>query len=322
MASCSHPDDRASVLFPARDYITGDRFEVARCGACGLARTVPSPDATRLASYYPTSYYGAPAARRFPALAERLQRRLYAGRARAVERLAGGKGRVLDVGCGRGFLLEAFRGRGWEVHGTELDERSAAHAREVLGVPVHVGPPGSEPWPDGHFDAVVLWHVLEHLPDPAAALARVHRLLSATGVLMVGVPDFGSPEARLARDGWFHLDVPRHLVHPSASWLAATLEEAGFDVRRRSWFAPEYDCFSLVQSAENRLGLPPNLLYDLLRGGSAKVLGARGGGAAARAAALLLAAPLGMAALPASALLSALRRGSSVTFLAARRPSR
>ncbi len=320
MAPCSHPDDRASVLFPARDYITGERFEVASCGACGLARTVPCPDESRLADYYPQSYYGALAARRFPAGVEWLQRRLYGARARAVEQVAGGAGRVLDVGCGRGFLLDAFRRRGWEVQGTELDERSAAHAREALGVPVHVGPPGSEPWPDAHFDAVVLWHVLEHLSDPAAALARARRLLRSGGVLMVGVPDFGSPEARLARQGWFHLDVPRHVCHPSAGWLAAALDEAGFEVRRSSWFAPEYDCFSLVQSAENRLGLPHNLLYDVLRGKSAKLLGAGTGRSIAAALALLLAAPLGTVALPASALLGATRRGSSVTFLAVRRP--
>lgn len=314
MAHCSHPEDRAAVLFPARDYVTGDGFQVARCGACGLARTVPQP--AHVEAYYPASYYGVPADRRFPALVEGLQRRLYDARARAVERLAGGPGRVLDVGCGRGHLLDAFRRRGWDVQGVELDERSAAHARDVLGIPVHVGPPGSEVWPEGYFDAVVLWHVLEHLPDPEATLARVRRLLSPRGVLLVGVPDFGSPEARLARGGWFHLDVPRHLVHVSARWLATELEEAGFDVRERSSLTPEYDCFSFVQSVENWLGLPQNLLYDLLRGRSAKLLGARPGRKASAALALLLAAPLGVIGLPLTALLGAVGRGSSVTFLA------
>lgn len=319
MAPCDHPPGRSEPLFPARDYITGDRFEVSRCGACGLARTVPAPDPAALARYYPASYYGAPGARRFPAPMERLQRALYGRRARAVESLAGGPGRVLDVGCGRGHLLDAFRRRGWEVQGTELDERSAAHAREVLGVPVHVGAPGSEPWPDGHFDAVVLWHVLEHLPDPAAALARAARLLSPRGVLMVGVPDFGSPEARLSRDGWFHLDVPRHVAHLSTRWLVTAVEDAGLEVRRRSGFAPEYDVFSAVQSAENRLGLPHNLLYDVLRGRSAKILGARVGGRLAAAAAVLLAAPLGVLALPLVGILGAARRGACVTVLARRR---
>lgn len=321
MAPCAHPPGRSEPVFQARDYVSGDRFEVSRCGVCGLARTVPAPDAAGLARYYPASYYGAPGARRFPAPVERLQRALYGRRARAVESLAGGPGRVLDVGCGRGYLLDAFRRRGWDVQGTELDERSAAHAREVLGLPVHVGAPGSEPWPDGHFDAVVLWHVLEHLPDPATALARAARLLSPRGVLMVGVPDFGSPEARLSRDGWFHLDVPRHLAHVSARWLVAAVEDAGLEVRRRSGFAPEYDVFSAVQSAENRLGLPHNLLYDLLRGRSAKILGARAGGRPSAVAALLLAAPLGILALPLVGLLGAAHRGACVTVLATRRRS-
>lgn len=316
MTPCNHPEDRATRLFAARDYVTGEQFEVSRCGACGLARTSPPP--AQLAAYYPTEYYGTPGARRFPAPVELLQRWLYAGRARAVERIAGAPGRVLDVGCGRGFLLDAFRRRGWQVHGTELDERSAAHARDVLRIPVHVGPPASEPWPDGHFDAVVLWHVLEHLPDPAALLVRARRLLSTRGVLVIGVPDFGSPEARLTRDRWFHLDVPRHLTHLDAAWLGSALEETGFEVRRRSWFAPEFDCFSLVQSMENRLGLPHNLLYDLLRGKTAK-LRVGTAGPLKSAAALLLAAPLGLVGLPATVLLSGVRKGSSVTFFAVKR---
>jgi SAM-dependent methyltransferase len=226
---------------------------------------------------------------------------------------------VLDVGCGRGFLLDAFRRRGWEVQGTELDERSAAHARDVLRIPVEIGPVERWPWPDGSFDAVTIWHVLEHLADPVAMLERLRSLLRPGGVLMVGVPDFGSPEARLAREGWFHLDVPRHLAHISGAWLEEAVHAAGFDVRRRSSFAPEYDAFSFVQSLENRLGLGQNLLYDVLRGRSAKLLEARRAGRARMAAALVLAIPLGVVSLPATALLGAAGRGSSVTVWATRR---
>jgi SAM-dependent methyltransferase len=247
-----------------------------------------------------------------------LQRALYGGRARAAERLAGRPGRVLDVGCGRGFLLDAFRRRGWDPQGTELDERSAAHAREILGLPVLTGVFDAWPWPDGHFDAVTLWHVLEHLDEPALALERARRVLRPGGVLMVGVPNFASPEARLARDGWFHLDVPRHVVHLTPEWLGAALDESGFEVRRRSFFAPEYDAFSLVQSAENRLGLRHNLLYDVLRGRSAKVLG-EGAGRLRTLSALALAAPLGLLALPATVLLGLAGAGSSVTLYAVRR---
>jgi SAM-dependent methyltransferase len=318
--ACTHPDANASRLFPARDYVTGEAFEVWRCEACGLSRTVPQPDAARSAAYYPAAYYGAASARRFPSIVEALQRRLCARRARSVERLVGGPGRVLDIGCGRGFLLDAFRRRGWDVHGTELDERSSAHAREVLGIDVRLGPDAASSWPDGHFDAVTLWHVIEHLPEPVQALATARRLLRPGGVLLVGAPNFGSPEARLARDGWFHLDVPRHLTHPTAGWLRGALEDAGFSFHEASYFSPEYDAFSFVQSAENRLGLRYNALYDVLRGSSAKVLAGGGAGALQTAAAVALAVPLGVAALVATTALGATGHGSSVTMLAVRRP--
>lgn len=313
---CPHPGDRVTTLLRARDYVSGEPFEVAECASCGIAVTLPRPGDAEIAGYYPPEYYGKPGARRFPAAVEALQRALFAGRARAVERLAGGRGRVLDVGCGPGLLLQAFRRRGWTVAGTELTESSAAHARAVLGIPVHVGPVESWPWPERHFDAVTLWHVLEHWPDPRVVLRAARRLLRPGGVLAVGVPNFGSVEARAARAAWFHLDVPRHLAHFTPASLGCALAGTGLDVRRTSFFAPEFDAFSFVQSAENVLGLRPNLLYGLLRTPSARLV--RAASRREAAAALALALPLGLVALPATLLLSLAGWGSSMTCYAVR----
>lgn len=290
--------------------MTGHDFAVGECPQCRLSVTIPQPDEAAIAAYYPAAYHGEAGTRRFPAAVEAFQRVLYGRRARAVERSCGRPGRVLDVGCGRGHLLEAFRRRGWDVQGTELTESSAAHARDVLGIPVHVGPVGSWPWPDGHFDAVTLWHVLEHWPDPRVVLRAAHDLLRPGGVAWVGVPNFGSAEARATGASWFHLDVPRHMVHFTPRSLRSALEDAGLDVGRMTFGAPEYDAFSFVQSAENALGLRHNLLYDVLRARSARL------GSAPRPfeafAALALAVPLGLLALPATALLALARQGSSM----------
>src|ERR1019366_7639872 len=115
------------------------------------------------------------------------------------------------------------------------------------------------------YDAVILWHVAEHLHEPGATVRAIARLLRPGGVLLIAVPNFGSPEAVLGRAGWFHLDVPRHLVHFTPSTLTAILEAAGFQPVKVTHLVPEYDLFSFVQTAENRLGLPANLLYDVLR---------------------------------------------------------
>ncbi|HEU0010786.1 MAG TPA: class I SAM-dependent methyltransferase [Verrucomicrobiae bacterium] len=317
MSGCAHPEAERESLFTARDYITGDGFEVCRCGGCGFVVTLPAPVEGAIAKYYPTGYYGSASGRRFPAAVERLQSALYGRRARAVEReLRRCPGRVLDVGCGRGLLLRAFRERRWKVDGTELSESAAAFARDALKIPVTVAPAASLPWPDRTFDAVSMWHVLEHVPDPRAALREAARVLQPDGVLFAGAPNFGSPEARWARDKWFHLDVPRHLTHLTQASLSSALTSAGFEVRRVSFFAPEYDCFSFVQSALNRIGLRHNLLYNLLRGRGAKVLQEREAGVGQIALTLLLAAPLSLLSLPMTLLAGACARGATMAVVA------
>jgi SAM-dependent methyltransferase len=251
---------------------------------------------------------------------EWLQGMLWRRRAARVEVLAGGRGRVLDLGCGPGWVLGRFRDRGWEVQGTEVSEAAARHAREVLRLPVAVAPETALPWPDRYFDAVILWHVLEHLAEPEATLREAARVLRPGGVLLVGVPNFGSPEARLAADQWFHLDVPRHRVHFTRPVLRRALASAGLVVRRVSFFAPEYDVFSFVQSALNRLGFRPNLLYNRLRGAQARVLAEEAGKGrrAQEILSLVLAIPLGVLSVVWTALAGLTGQGATLTLWAVR----
>ena len=272
MTPCDHARESNRFLYSARDYVSGDDFTIQQCGSCGLAMTKPIPLSDAMGRYYPEEYYGNPAQRRFPGLVEIIQGRLYFYRAWRIGRtVKSSSRRVLDIGCGKGFLLEAFRHQGWTVQGVELSDHSARHAREILGMDVYVGALPDRAMADKRFDAAVLWHVLEHVPDPARLLGEVYDLLNLGGLFLVSVPDFGCPEARLTRSGWFHLDVPRHLVHFTHGTLSTLLKETGFEIVERWRFAPEFDCFSFVQSALNWIGLPPNHLYRLLRGQGAKL---------------------------------------------------
>lgn len=111
-------------------------------------------------------------------------------------------GRLLDVGCGPGLLLDEARRRGYEPLGLELSATAAEHARRVLGLEVLEVPLEAFSDPDG-FDVVVLADVLEHLDDPCTALDRCARLLRPGGVLCVATPDPASLVARLAGSRWW-----------------------------------------------------------------------------------------------------------------------
>jgi SAM-dependent methyltransferase len=316
--ACGHAPSELVRLFNADDPATGDRFTVARCAQCALVQTVPAPSATELDRYYPRGYHST--TRRYRGGMDRILSLVHGSRIRAIERLLGGAGSVLDIGCGPGVLLHQMRTRGWTVRGTERSPGAARQARDVFHLDVRAQDVDDLVAEGATFDAVVLWHVAEHLHTPAAAVRHIARLLRPGGVLLIAVPNFASPEARVGRAGWFHLDVPRHLVHFTPSTLDAVLADAGFHPAKVTHLVPEYDLFSFVQTVENRLGLPPNLLYDVLRRSEAR-LRQRRSGAVAAGIAVGLAVPLSIAAAVVAPLMAAVGRSATIAVYAVRSPA-
>jgi SAM-dependent methyltransferase len=184
-------------------------------------------------------------------------------------------GSVLDVGCGRGIMLEHLRSLGYEAHGVELNETAAWHARHRLGLDVRTGGFQIRPDESELFQAIVFWHTLEHFPDPAETLAQARRLLRPGGFLALALPNFESLQARLFGRHWFHLDVPRHYYHFGPRSLQVLLARHSLQIVRSDHFCLEQNPFGWLQSFYNALGFPENLLYDLLKAPSAKVGTAR-----------------------------------------------
>lgn len=282
--------------------------------------TAPQPSESEIPHYYPTSYYGR--GRRFARVVEWLLDRLYSFRVAYTERKRE-PGKVLDVGCGRGLLLNKLREHGWETFGTELSEEAADYARNALHLPVTTQELEDANFGDAEFDLVVLWHVLEHVRAPRAMLQEVSRILKPGGLLLIAVPNFGSWEARMSDKGWFHLDVPRHLTHFTPATLEGALGEAGLRISSKNFFSTEYDFFSFVQSVQNRLGFRHNLLYNILRTRSAKVLRAEGKtphtSLAEVALVLLTALPLAVLSLLYAPLAALLGRGATIAAYAVKR---
>lgn len=152
-------------------------------------------------------------------------------RARAIEWRAR-KGRVLDVGCGRGALLVELQRRGWEVLGMDWNADNAAAVTRNLGVSVVGGPRVLSCLPSASQDVVSLFHVLEHEDDPGALLAEVQRLIKPGGRLLVAVPNADSTARRLFGKCWAGYDFPRHRQVFTQRSLREALGRAGFQIDR------------------------------------------------------------------------------------------
>lgn len=142
-----------------------------------------------------------------------------------------GARRLLDVGAATGLFVERARTRGWEATGIEPSEWASAYARDTLGQPVMTGTLATLGVPEGTLDAVTMWEVIEHLPDPAAELARIRRVLRPGGFLALTTPDARSLVTRALGKRWPGWSkVPEHLFFFDRATLVRLLQQSGFRV--------------------------------------------------------------------------------------------
>lgn len=258
--------DKTGKLFDLDKRVYGDRFSIVKCEVCGIAWTDPIPDEREISKFYPEEYHGKMGRHRFMPVMEFLVWLSRRKRAKEVSSLNSDlAGKILDIGCGRGWMISILKSMGWEVYGTELSVESSSFARESLNLNVLTKKVADCNFQSGYFDVVTLWHVLEHLPDPISGLREINRVLKDNGALVVEVPDFGGFQARLFGNKWFHLDSPRHLFHFTDKTLKRCLEDTGFKVIKRRNLSWEYDLFGFVQSILNLLCFKFDYLYNFLR---------------------------------------------------------
>lgn len=138
-------------------------------------------------------------------------------------------GRLLDVGCGPGFLLTAARARGWEVVGLDLNPWAAEYGRTELELDIRTGELGAAGFGPEEFDAVTMMDLIEHVPDPEGLVAMAAGLVRPEGALAVLTPDAGSPTSRMLGRRWPEVRRPgEHTVLFSVGGLEHLLTRHGF----------------------------------------------------------------------------------------------
>ncbi|GFE60326.1 class I SAM-dependent methyltransferase [Geobacter sp. AOG2] len=136
-------------------------------------------------------------------------------------------GAFLDVGCSVGVLLDVARQNGFEVKGVEFSTWASEFARQK-GFDVVTGGLIEAAYPEKSFDVIVMNHVLEHIPDPVEIMMELGRILKDDGLLVIGVPNFGSYMAKLMKGKWFSLMPDQHIWQFTRESLGKLLQKGGF----------------------------------------------------------------------------------------------
>ena len=233
-------------------------FTLLRCDACGTAVTEGAPppqDLYERGMYVP--------AKRLTSLIDRLQRTVMRQPARMLRRAGLPSGRrVLDVGAGRGRLVAALQEAGYDASGIEPSRLSASIAI-ADGLPITRTT--IEQHTDEGLEAAALWHVLEHLEDPADSLRRVHSWLQPGGLLLVGVPNLDSWQARVGAAEWLHFDAPRHRAHFTSAGALKLLERSGFDVISVEHLVWQQNPLGMWLAMLSRCGLKKNFALHVVK---------------------------------------------------------
>ncbi len=254
--ACGNPDIQEA--FNAIDHFSsGESFPLFDCNQCGLRFTNGFPSEEAIGRYYDSADYISHSdtdegwINKLYHLARRymLKRKLRMVRKHMpptekqpsaddptgsprgdnlpVKR--GGFSRLLDMGCGTGYFLNAAKEAGYAVTGIEKDAKAREYAAHRFGLPV-MGEESFWNLTSESFEAVTLWHVLEHLEKLEQSISKVTEVLVKGGVAVIAVPNYRSFDAAFYEAYWAAYDVPRHLWHFSPYALEQLLKKHGLTV--------------------------------------------------------------------------------------------
>ena len=136
-------------------------------------------------------------------------------------------GKILDIGCGPGWLLSAIDD-GWCKYGVEPSAQASSHASRHGEI--FIGPFEEADYPNDFFDLVIAYHVIEHMENPATALRNIRNILRPGGAMVIGTPDFDSGCARHFGNNYRLLQDPTHISLFSTDSMHRCLRDAGFEI--------------------------------------------------------------------------------------------
>lgn len=200
-----------------------------RCERCRTAFVAPMPSNEFLGEYYSSYHVGRGAEGNY-AQEEKMKAYHPAELALVQKYTNNSPGRLLDLGCGKGFFLELCAKAGIDCMGLELSDTAAEFARDELGLNVQAGSIHDAKGTLGLFDTVTMWGVIEHVPDPLEILTACYEVLKPGGLLILNTGAGDDWLDRLLPGVCQWYNPPQHLFVFSVPGLKACMSNAGFEV--------------------------------------------------------------------------------------------
>ncbi len=211
-------------------------YALVRCRACGMVYVNPQFDTADLLEQYAARDNSRAMQKHYARVTTAARLVEYDYMLAAIERHVPQRGRLLEIGCGAGYLLARARDRGWQVTGLDAAPWVADAAAERGLSDVRIGTLAEAGLAESSFDVVVMAQVLEHVPRPREELLAVRRLLRDGGVFYANVPNYRTLPIMLGRDD-FVLNAPMaHVNYFTPATLSALCRRANLRVLAISSF--------------------------------------------------------------------------------------
>ncbi len=206
-------DPKHLIYCTAKDYLVSqETFTLHHDVTRDMLITDPQPPLDSLYKYYESDAYISHTDSKkgiVSFLYQIVKKNALQSKVSLLKKLNKGTGTLLDIGAGTGDFLKQATNKGWTIEGVEPNA-SARKLASQKGVSLAES---IEDFNGQQFDAVTLWHVLEHLPNLEESIKKIEDLIKPGGILIIAVPNFKSYDAKHYQSFWAAFDVPRHLWH-------------------------------------------------------------------------------------------------------------
>ena len=235
-----------SFVLKATDHtVSHEKFEIWQCNICTLRFTQAIPDTDAISAYYKSEDYisHSDTDKGFiNSIYHTVRKITLVTKKKIIEKYTGtSAGKILDVGCGTGAFLHTMQQAGWEITGLEPDEAAKVKAKQLYGLTLQ-DPEMLFKISAETFDAITMWHVLEHVHNLHKNLEQVKSILKPKGFLFIAVPNYTCYDQKIYKEYWAAYDVPRHLYHFSPKAMMQLLQLHGLKMNsiKRMFFDSFY----------------------------------------------------------------------------------